>query len=369
MSIVLEKPVELGEGITLQPPAGWTQTGWVTDNPLWLEPKDRMDWVPPGASTVVLHWELSSTPLPAEVMTQFVQLLKGQSEPLSIQQILPFYPTLVRMSMDSISRAQVLHFPDAESILCVQYAIERTQEYGVVFYGLTNNSALGEYQMLAYEGKTPEYGQFFEGGKAALNSFRTHQRADFSQKRAVVNEALAEPVKRSKFGALKPKEPAPEPTPTVTEQPRETTLAEKYSQKYLPPKQKTETRPVVETEIVRKKKATEEIRKILDAQKSEAPKSSQSLNAQTQSMPELPASSQATDRKPRRRTAELRSLKVMTHILQPGETIKGLITMYWPGIDEREAEARLKEIYTLNRIHKNICWSQKPGQIVMLPGD
>ncbi len=349
MSTVLEKPVDLGEGITLQPPTGWTQSGWVTDNPLWLNPKDRMDWIPPGAKTVVLHWELSASPLPEDVMTQFIELLKGRSEPLSIQQILPFYPTLVRMPMDSISRAQVIHNAGAESVLCVQYAISRSQEYGVVFYGLTKGSALGEYQMLAYEGTAPEYGQYFEAGRAALNSFRTNQRPDFSQKRVAVSApAGAEPVKRSKFGALTPKEAPSEPTPQAEEPPRALSAAERYAQKHLPPNQQTpQPEPDDEPVIVRKKKAVP-----------------------PQPEPEMsPGVKQFQERKPRRRTAELRSLKVLNHILQPGETIKGLVTMYWPGIDEREAEARLKEIYTLNRIHKNICWSQKPGQLVILPGD
>lgn len=358
-TVLLEKSVDLGEGISLHPPSGWTQSGWVTDNPLWLNPKDRMDWMPPGAKSAVLHWEMSASPLPEDVMAAFIELLKGKSEPLSIQQILPLYPALVRMEMDAISRAQVLYNPDSESVLCVQYAINRTQEFGVVFYGLTKGSALGEFQMVCYEGKGPEYGQFFEAGKAALNSFRTKQVPDFSLKRAPQSApAGAEVVKRSKFGALKPEEAAPPAPPQTTHQvpseepqARAQTLAEKYAAKHLGKPQenaKEQTAPAAETQIVKKKKATAEVPMMSEVS---------------------PGVRQPQERKPRRRTAELKTLKVIHHVLQPGETIKGLVGQYWPNIGEREAEARLKEIYALNRIHKNICWNQKPGQTVMLPGD
>lgn len=339
MSSVLEKPVHLSEAASLQPPVGWVQSG---------QPASRMVWVPPGAKTVSLHWEVSSTPLSEDLMSKLVELLKGKSEPLSLEQISQFHPSLVRISMESISRAQVLHFADAESVLCVQYAQSDAQEFGVVFFGLTKSSASGEYQTIEYTGKAPEYGQFFEAAKAALNSFRTHERPDSWQKRQSSEIPVADPpVKRSKFGALNPKSSTLQPTAPTPEQPQ-TTLAEKYAHKHLVSKEQTTTsQKIVETEIVRKKKATGEVRRVVEEQKP----------------------TEAAERKPRRRTAELRTLQVLTHILQPGETIKDLVGMYWPGIDEREAEARLKEIYTLNRIHRNICWTQKPGQVVLLPGD
>lgn len=174
MTIVvkLADPVELAAGTSIQPPAGWTQEGFLSeDNPLWLKPKSRFAWRPPGVETAVLHWHLSEVSLLNEVMSQFIQLLSGESGWIAVEKLESLHPALIRMPLVSVTRARVSSGWESDLRLGVEYFFPETTEFGIVYYSPTEKSDEGEFEILGYEGREPEYSRYWQIARASMDTF------------------------------------------------------------------------------------------------------------------------------------------------------------------------------------------------------
>lgn len=288
----LDKAIALGTGRTIKPPKGWEQSGFVSDNALWLKPKNRLSWQPPQTSNTRILWELNAVPLPKEVMSHLIWLLRAPREHVPIEDLQPLYPTLLRMSLKTIVSAKVLTYPEGGRLLSITYSMPSSQEFGIVHYAPTELSDLGEFEKLSYEGKQPEYGQFLDVARLTLASFTT----------------------------------------------------EEYSQE--------DQAPI--SVAAKKNKQTTTLKAVPSVQLG-----SQGPNA----LPTTPLP------KNRRQTAELSALTTVSHILEPGETILSIVHKRWPGLNEKDAQIKMREIYVINRILKNQveAWNLKPGMTVFLP--
>lgn len=188
----LAPPVSLGTGRSICPPVNWSQEGFVNENPLWLLPKSRLTWTPPGVEGTSLHWKLSPVPRPAEVINRLLSLLAGEPGPISLDRIAPLYPGLIRMLIESITLAEVVSFANSGNLLRVDYVLTDSQRAGTVFYAPTEMYEFGEIQILAYEGTSPEYGQFLDLARSAIATFRV----DLPDEPATYKEThVADPAK------------------------------------------------------------------------------------------------------------------------------------------------------------------------------
>ncbi len=397
--IALTSEMSLGSGRSIQPPDGWLKEGWITQSELWLEPKSRLRWCPPATQTVSLHWSLSATPLPAEVMKHLLESVARPPGWLSVDLLLPLSPALIRIPVRGITRATIVAYPDAVRMLGVEYVMQTESKVGLVFYAPTESSDQGEFEILAYEGKEPDYSTFWQAARSALESFRIDRSAPKPSAGATqelpdaMPSAIDKPLVAAMNGqglllipesggvdqaASTPEAPSlPAPTcaadvPGTTEiesladpgdqslpnliQPESTT-----GKSVLPPvsesKQSqsiTNQHGVVGETSLSRAKTPEEIKLIRSTQ-----------------LRSTDAHSTNSSSKPRRRTAELSRLGTVVHILQPGETIKRLVNDRWPDLDEESKEIKRREISALNRIHKNPIetWNLQPGMRILLPAE
>jgi hypothetical protein len=171
----LSNQVSLGNGRGISPPAGWVQDGFTAENPLWVRPKGRIRWHPPGNDDVALHWSLSVSPLAKNTMDDLLSLMNSPSGDIDLDALKALNPGLIRMPTASLLRARLLEFENSGPLICVEYAFEDSNEAGFICYSATEKHESGEYQILGYEGKQPAFDDFLDVGIAAIQSFSIKQ--------------------------------------------------------------------------------------------------------------------------------------------------------------------------------------------------
>ncbi len=174
---ILLPAMDLADGRSIQPPAGWLKEGWVTDNKLGLAPKSRLRWTPSEREPVALHWELSRAPLPGEVMSELVLALLRGTGPVAEGTIRKLHPALVLIPLHAITLSQVICLPGYGHHLQVEYILESGAFRGLVLYAPTTQYAQGEYQLLAYEGREPFYSAHLSIATRSIYSFRRNEPA------------------------------------------------------------------------------------------------------------------------------------------------------------------------------------------------
>jgi hypothetical protein len=171
----LSTQVSLGNGKAISPPKGWIQDGFTADNPLWLLPKGRVRWYPPGSQGVVLHWSVSVCPLDKRIMEHLLSLMKHEMGDIELDELKPLHPSVIRMPASSLLRARLLEFDNSGPLICVEYGYEEVKEAGFIAYAATESHELGEYQVLGYEGKHPAFDEFLDVAIASIQSFSINQ--------------------------------------------------------------------------------------------------------------------------------------------------------------------------------------------------
>lgn len=169
--IKLANPVDLGAGRSIRPPEGWIQEGFVTDNPLWLKPKSRYSWHPRDVDSAILHWQLSEVELPQKLVSAFIEILAGPVGWIAVDELKDLHPGLIRMSLADITRAKIFSLDGSEKLLGVEYFYPDSTEFGIVHYAPTAKFERGEVQILGYEGREPEYSQYWNTAQASMATF------------------------------------------------------------------------------------------------------------------------------------------------------------------------------------------------------
>jgi len=167
--------VSLGFGRSIQPPEGWSFDGWVLDDPLALLPKSWLRWNPPGHQRLVLRWNLSPRLLPWEVMDRLVGLLEAPLGELPVSGVAALSPALIRIPLDFVTQAEIISYPYTWPLLRIEYFIPHEWEAGTVHYSPTENYALGEYQMLAFEGNDDAYRKYLAVAQASMQTLSLGQ--------------------------------------------------------------------------------------------------------------------------------------------------------------------------------------------------
>lgn len=361
----LGAPVFLGPGKYICPPAGWNQEGFVTaDNPYWLLPKSRLRWSPPGQEGLSLHWHRSPVPLPEELMRAFIEVLRGPAGALDKTRLAPLYPGIVRMPLDSITTAQVVSYPRSGHLLRVEYAISEYNELGIVHYAPTEMYEVGEYEMLAYEGKDPQYSQYVNIAVAAMASFATGR---------PLAEGPAPPA-----GALAEAEPEGRKPSRLTEEiqsllpwnlPEDLPGALETPQTGQPPLNFTpgsagpEPNPEQQEPPVQKETKPAET----------SPQQGAPAQARAPEPAALPPAAQpaAREAEPAAPAPSEGKLRTAEYVLKEGETMRTVVKARWPDLDAEGVMKRVRDIYALNAALGNSleAWSLRPGVKVLLPLD
>ncbi|HEY9871243.1 MAG TPA: hypothetical protein V6D08_18935, partial [Candidatus Obscuribacterales bacterium] len=338
----LGAPVFLGLGKYICPPAGWAQDGFVTaDNPYWLLPKSRLRWSPPGQEGVSLHWHLSPVPLPEALMRALIEVLRVSAGAIDQARLAPLYPGLIRMPLDSVTAAQVVSYPRSGRLLRVEYAISQYNELGIVHYAPTEMYEFGEYEMLAYEGKDPEYSKYLNAAIAAMESFAVGR--PLAEGPAPPAEALteAEPEGRKpsrlteEIQSLLPWNLAEDmaatlETPQTGESPLDFTPGSAGPEP-APQPQEPPAQP--------------------EAKPAESPPE-QAAPAQAR-VPEPAVQPPATQPTAREGEAAMPSpapgkLRTVEYVLKEGETMRTVVKARWPELDAEGVMKRVRDIYALN---------------------
>lgn len=168
----LDAPFSLGAGRSIRPPFGWTVEGFVSGNDaLRLRPESHVRWCPPGIERLSLHWSKSKSPLSIADRELFAELLRSPMGVLTPSDLAPLCPSLIRIPLFRITRAQVTHLPRYGPFLEIDYFIAEHGEAGIVYYAPTDRFEHGEYQILAYEGKEPAFTTFLSVARKSLRTF------------------------------------------------------------------------------------------------------------------------------------------------------------------------------------------------------
>jgi len=357
----LAGPSFLGAGRTIRPPEGWTQTGWVTENPLWVLPKSRVRWTPPEAERLSLHWDLSMTPLPEEIMEPFVRLLDGWPGTVAKDLLKPLYPALIRMSLDSITTASLVTYEKSGRLLRVEYAFPEYSELGIVHYSPTEMYEFGEFQILAYEGKDPDFSRLLAVAEASMATFSVGQ-----------TEVVVQTGGEFEAGPVPAVSTAQAAEAASSEQGSLSSEWEASLDDWNLPEEGTELAPAA---------ATAANSGALDF----SPGAAETVQAASVPEPPAPAAEPAerspaalakqTEQSAARTEAAgadapaVAKLRFRTHVLQPGETMKVLVKKRWPNLDDNAVMLKIREIYALNLSLGNAieAWSLKAGVTIYLP--
>jgi len=168
-SISLAEPISLGEGRSIRPPAGWTVSGRVADDPLRLQPGSRVLFIPPDNENATISWRFVDWLVGKPLFDDFRILLdvaaSGKLEDMAV-----FYPALIRILPEYITQAGVVRLPGAGTVLALNYQATESGWAGRLIYA-PSPEVEGEIQLLSYEGLELPYRKYLEVAMASLASF------------------------------------------------------------------------------------------------------------------------------------------------------------------------------------------------------
>ncbi len=344
----LSAPLNIGVGKYICPPTGWSQEGFITgDNPYWLLPKSRLRWVPPGDERPALHWHLSATPLPDELMARLLELVRGAPGPVASDRLAALYPGLIRMPLDSITSAEIVTYPKSGRLLRVEYAITQYGEVGIVHYAPTEMYEFGEFQMLAYEGKDPGYSKYLQTALNAMESFATGQ--------GTGSEA-AEGDEPHKSGRLTAEIEALLPWNIGDEGASESMdFTPEEAKRQVPPPEPAPKAPPAEPPVAE----TPPAKPVAEAPPPEP------ARAAPPEQPTAPPPAKVSDEASGKSAEE----GAVEHILKQGETIRTIVQERWPDLDTDAVMKKVRDIYAFNlaRGNKLEAFGLKAGARVLLP--
>jgi hypothetical protein len=365
-------PVSLGSGRSICPPNGWIQKGYVTENVSRLDLKSKLEWNPPGVDSATLHWQLSNRALPEDVMDVLIKLVSEFPGPLPLEAVVPLYERLIRMPADSIQSAQTIYRPDFGNLLRVDYAFVGYPEVGIVHYCPTEMYEFGEFQILAYEGREPEYSRFLSIAEQAMATLKINA-GQLPDNRGLYFRAPAESTVATVDGSFSDWLDEEEPDEDEDE-------GDEYEAVTGEEDNSVNTdrsfAALLDEEVPDDNEDQEATRKDVPAQTSEpAGESPAAYYSGEYATPELNmdeverlsrsldavAEAQQDNRTEQRNYTE--------HVLQAGETISSLARSAWPHLDADAVKEKVKEIYNLNLQHGNRleAWNLKPGTVILLP--
>jgi hypothetical protein len=168
----LDQAFSLGAGRTIRPPMGWTAQGFISGNDtLKLRPASQARWSPAGSDRLSLHWNKSMSPLSVETAEYFSEILRKPLGIVTIEELEPLFPELIRIPLIRITQARVTSLPRYGPFLEIDYFIAEKREAGLVYFAPTERFEFGEYQVLAYEGQEPAFTTFLPVARKSIRTF------------------------------------------------------------------------------------------------------------------------------------------------------------------------------------------------------
>lgn len=160
--------LELDEGRTIRPPAGWMVVGAASSDPLTIQPDSRVVFQPGEKAGASICWRTTKWLSKSALFDDFLMLLDTEHQ-LEADELGSLYPELLKVPPETVSEARVMRHPGCGRVLAVTYLSQGWA--GHALYMPTGRHK-GELQILSFEGKELPYLEHFEAALASMNTFK-----------------------------------------------------------------------------------------------------------------------------------------------------------------------------------------------------